>query len=73
MKSNLVIIVSRILTKYFSQLAPFAKVVQKHILHLYSAEMSNKSDVFVLDILMKNETKNKDYDKDYANNTRLPW
>ena len=59
-KSNLVIIVSRVLTKYFSQLAPFSKVVQKHILHLYSAEMSNKFDVFVLDILMKNETKNKD-------------
>lgn len=59
-KANLVILVSRILTQYFSKLTPFAKVVTKHIKHVYSDEMSKKSDVFVLDVLMKNETKHKD-------------
>lgn len=60
MKANLLILVSRTLTKYFVKLAPFAKVVTKHIKHVYSQEMSMKSDVFVLDILMKNETTKKD-------------
>jgi hypothetical protein len=59
-KDNLVVIVGRILTEYFPSLAPFAKFVQKHILHKYSAQMSKKSDVVVLDALMKNETKHKD-------------
>ena len=35
-------------------------MVPKHILHQYSAEMSKKSDVVVLAVLMKNEAKNKD-------------
>lgn len=59
-KANLVILVSRVLTQHFSTLTPFAKVVTKHIKHIYSQEMSKKSDVFVLDILMKNETVKKD-------------
>jgi hypothetical protein len=59
-KDNLVVQVSRILTRYFTQLVPFDKVVQKHIKHVYSAEMSKKSDVFVLDVLMKNEVEHKD-------------
>ena len=60
MKENLVVLVGRILTEYFPALVPFYKVVPKHILHQYSVEMSKKSDVVVLDVLMKNEAKNKD-------------
>lgn len=59
-KANLIILVSRILTQYLSELTPAAKVIVKHIKHVYSEEMSKKSEVFVLDILHKNETKNKD-------------
>ena len=56
-KSNLV---SWILTQYFPALGFLGKVVPKHILHRYSKQMSEKSEVVVLDILMKNETKHKD-------------
>ena len=59
-KSNLVILVSRILTQYFPAMAFLATIVPKHILHRYSREMSEKSEVVVLDILMKNETTHKD-------------
>lgn len=59
-KKNLIILVGRILTEYFPALAPFSKVVPKHILHRYSAQMCQKSDVVVLDVLMKNEAKSKD-------------
>ena len=59
-KGNLVKIVSRILTRYISALVPFAKIVPKHILHQYSREMAQKSEVFALDVLMKNEAKHKD-------------
>ena len=60
MKDNLAVLVGCILTEYFPALVPVSKVVPKHILHQYSAEMSKKSDVVVLDVLMKNEAKNKD-------------
>ena len=59
-KDNLVILVARTLTEYIPSLAAFSKVVPKHILHRYSAEMSKKSEVAVLDVLMKNEAKHKD-------------
>ena len=59
-KNNLVVLVSRILTDYFTVLIPFSKVVPKHFSHRYSAQMSKKSDVVVLDLLMKNEAKHKD-------------
>lgn len=59
-KSNLVILVSRILVQYFPALAFLSKVVPKHILHKYSKKMAAKSEVVVLDILMKNETVRKD-------------
>ena len=53
-KENLVILVARILTEYFTALAPFSELVPKHILH---TEMSKKSEVVVLDVLMqKTET-----------------
>ena len=59
-KSNLVVLVSRVLTQYLSGLAPFSKAISKHITHKYTAEMSKKSEVVVLDVLMKNETVHTD-------------
>ena len=58
--SNMVVIVSRILTEYISDLSPLSKAVTKHIPHKYSTEMSKKSEVVVLDVLMKNEAKHSD-------------
>ena len=55
-KSILVVLVSRVLTQYLSGLAPFSKAIAKHITHKYTAEMSKKSEVVVMDVLMKNET-----------------
>ena len=59
-KANLVIIVSRVLTQYITALTPLSKAIPKHITHRYSTEMSKKSEVVVLDVLMKNETKHAD-------------
>ena len=59
-KKNLTVLVSRVLNQYITKLTPLSKAVTKHILHVHSKEMAEKSDVFVLDILMKNETKHKD-------------
>ena len=59
-KANLVIIISRVLTQYIKSLTPFSKAIPKHIPHEYSTEMSKKSEVVVLDVLMKNETKHAD-------------
>lgn len=59
-KSNLVIIVSRILTQYIHDLSPLSKSIPKHILHKYCSQMSRKSEVVVLDVLMKNEAKHSD-------------
>ena len=55
--SNIVVIVSRILTEYISDLSPLPKAVTKHIPHKYSTEMSKKSEVVVLD---EKETKHSD-------------
>ena len=59
-KDNLIILVARTLTEHIPSLAAFSKVVPKHIIHRYSVEMSKKSEVAVLDVLMKNEAKHKD-------------
>lgn len=59
-KDNLVHIISRVLTHHIAGLAPLAKVVPKHILHKYSREMSQKSEVYTLDVLMKNEAKHSE-------------
>lgn len=59
-KSNLVVLVSQILVKYFPALKFLDVAVPKHIYHKYSKEMAKKSEVVVLDILMKNETEHKD-------------
>ena len=58
--SDLVIIFSRIICSYIKALAPLSKVVPEHIPHIYSKEMAQKSDVIVLSVLHKNETKNSD-------------
>ena len=58
--SNLVVLVSRVLTQYLSGLSPFSKAISKHITHKYTAEMSKKSEVVVMDVLMKNETVHAD-------------
>ena len=60
LNSNLVVLVSRVLTEYFPQLAHFRKHVVNHIEHLYTREMSSKSEVYIMDVLMKNESKHKD-------------
>ena len=59
-KSNLIILVSRILVQYIPALSFLSQVVPKHISHPYSKQMSKKSEVFVLDVLMKDETIHKD-------------
>ena len=59
-KQNLVTIVSRILTCYIHDLTPLSKSITKHIPHKYLKHMSSKSEVAVLDVLMKNETKHSD-------------
>lgn len=59
-QENLVVLVGRVLTEYFPALAPFSKVVPKHIHHRYSAQMCKKSNVVVLDVLMRNEAKHTD-------------
>ena len=59
-KSNLVNIVCRVLTEYITGLSSLSKFVPKHILHQYSKEMSEKSEVYILDVLMKNEANHAD-------------
>ena len=59
-KSNLVILVSRLLTQYIKDLSPLSRSVPQHISHQYTEEMSRRSDVAVLDILMKNEACHSD-------------
>lgn len=58
--SNLLVLVQRVLTKYIPDLAFLSDVVPRHILHQYSAEMSEKSDTAVIDVLMKNEACHDD-------------
>lgn len=59
-KSNLIILVSRILTEYIDSMAPLGKSIPKHIEHRYSKEMAKKSEVVVLDVQMKNEACHRD-------------
>ena len=54
-RSNLVVLVSRLLVQYFKDLTFLSKYVPNHIKHKYSQQMSKKSEVAVLDVLMKNE------------------
>lgn len=59
-RKNLVVLVSRIITQYIDALALFSKSVPQHILHKYSKQMGMKSEVLVLDVLMKNEACHSD-------------
>ena len=59
-KGNLVTIVSRVLKQYISGLIPLRNSILKHIRHIYTTEMSRKSEVVVLDVFMKNENKHAD-------------
>ena len=59
-RSDLVVLVSRILTQFIKDLTPFQKIVPQHIAHSYSKQMAIKSEVVLVDVLMKNETKHSD-------------
>ena len=50
-KENLVVLVSRILTHYMHGLSPLSKAIPQHITHKYTAQMSKKSEVVVLDVM----------------------
>ena len=51
LKSNLVVLVSRILVKYVKPLSKLSRVVSHHILHTHSAEMKLKSETAILDVM----------------------
>ena len=59
-KHNLVVIVCRMLMKFFRDLIPLAKSVPAHILHKYSGEMAKKSEDAVIEVLLKDETRHSD-------------
>ena len=59
-QNNLVVLVARVLCKNMKFLSSFSKYVTAHIENKYAKEMAKKSDVIVLDVLMKNETKSAD-------------
>ncbi len=59
-KDNLEILVSRTLCKYIKCLQRFKGSVCSHIAHVHTQEMATKSEVIVLDVLHKNETKGAD-------------
>ena len=47
-------------TIYMKDLRQLKKFVVTHIPHTYSDKMAEKSEVVVLDVLQKNETKSSD-------------
>ena len=59
-QDNLVVLVSRIICQNIKHLSIISSVLPAHIQHQYSGEMAKKSEVIVLDVLMKNEAKNAD-------------
>ncbi len=59
-KSNLVVLTSRVLCEHIKMFKRQKGSVVKHIPHPHSAEMATKSDVVVCDVLHKNETKRVD-------------
>ena len=58
--SDMEVLVARILCDYVKDLRQLKKFVVPHIPHTYSDKMADKSDVLVLDVLQKNETKSSD-------------
>ena len=59
-RANVIILVSRILTQYLGDLSLLSKAIPKPIMHKYSNEMAAKSEVVVVDVLMKNEASHSD-------------
>ena len=59
-QSDMEVLVARILCDYMKDLRQLKKYVVLHIPHTYSDKMAVKSDVLVLDVLHKNETKSSD-------------
>ena len=59
-KGHLNVLICRLLTKFFHDLAPYAKFVPDHIIHKYSQQMATKSEVSVIDVLLKDETRHAD-------------
>lgn len=59
-KQNLIVLVCRLLTKFFRDLTPFSKCVPAHIPHEYSTEMAMKSEYAVIEVLLKDETRHSD-------------
>ncbi len=59
-RQYLVVLVSRILTQYIKDLSPPSKSVPQHIQHQYTQQTSRRSEVVVLDVLMKNEARHSD-------------
>lgn len=57
---NLLILVERVITKYIPDIGFMSKIVPQHILHPHSVEMSQKSNICVLDVLIKNEACHDD-------------
>lgn len=59
-RDNLVVLVGRFMTKYIEGLKPLSRAVPSHIIHKYSKEMAAKSNVVVVDVLLKNEARHSD-------------
>ena len=59
-RRTLTVLVARILCKHIKCLSQLSKQVPAHISHDYSDNMAQKSDVFFLDVLMKNEALHSD-------------
>lgn len=60
LRLNLCVLVGQVLCQYMKCLKPFSSTVPKHVPHQYYSEMSQKSETYFLDVLMKNEAKHSD-------------
>ena len=59
-QSDVEVLVARILCDYIKDLRQLKTFVVIHISHTCSDKMADKSEVIVLDVLHKNETKSSD-------------
>ncbi|KAL5467031.1 hypothetical protein EMCRGX_G031198 [Ephydatia muelleri] len=57
MKENFCTLISRVLVKHMKHLQPYTSTVSQHILHKYSKEMSEKSQLIPLGVILKNENQ----------------
>ena len=60
LKMNLTVLVGRIICTYIECLRHLAHLIPQHIPHKFSDAMSEKSETFFLDVLLKNEAKSAD-------------